>query len=228
MRSRVTLQESDRPVFEALLIDLGNVLVRFDHGRTLRAISAAAEPAGVVDPDSLRAALFGPLEREFDSGRLDAPEFFRKAERAAGLPLLPDEVWVPAWRDIFEPIPESLDLLSRLRPGVRTCLVSNTNRLHWEGVRSVCDVADRVDALALSFQAGLVKPDAAFFRSALDLVGATPGQAVFADDRPDFVEAARALGIDGITVTGPAALEDGLRLRRLLRAAPSPPAPART
>ena len=213
-------------MFEALLIDLGNVLVRFDHGRTLRAISAAA--AGVVDPESLRAALFGPLEREFDSGRLEAPEFFRKVERAAGLPPLPDEVWIPAWRDIFEPIPESLELLSGLHPGVRTCLVSNTNRLHWEGVRSVCDVTSRVDALALSFQAGLVKPDAAFFRQALDLADATPRQAVFADDRPDYVEAARALGMDGITVTGPAALEKGLRLRGLLRTAPSPASPPRT
>jgi putative hydrolase of the HAD superfamily len=215
-------------MYDALLIDLGNVLVRFDHGRTLRAIFAAAGAAGISDPGSLRATLFGPLEREFDAGRIDASTFFRRAERDAGLSALPDEVWIPAWRDIFEPIPESLDLLARLRPGVRSCLVSNTNRLHWEGVRSVCDVASRVDALALSFEVGLVKPDPAFFRHSLDLLGVSPARAVFADDRPDFVEAARALGIDGVTVTGPAALEEGLRLRGLLREGPSPPPCSRT
>jgi FMN phosphatase YigB (HAD superfamily) len=198
----------------AVLIDLGNVLVRFDHGRTLRTIASAA---GVADPESLRAAVFGRNEREFDRGRLDAPSFFRAVERDAGLPPLPDEIWGPAWRDIFEPIPEALALLAELRPDIRTCLVSNTNQLHWEGVRAVCDVACRVDALALSFEVGLVKPDPALFRYALKLVGAAPGEALFVDDRPDYVEAAQALGIDALAATSPAVLEEGFRLRGLLR-----------
>ena len=209
-------------MIEALLIDLGNVLVRFDHGQTLRAIAAAA---GIADPETLRPHLFGPLEREFDTGRIAAPEFFRRAERAAGLPSLPDTIWTAAWRDIFEPIPEALDLLSRVRAGVRTCLVSNTNALHWEGVLAVCDVDRRVDALALSFRAGLVKPDPAFFRLALDLVGAAPERAFFVDDRPELVEAARAIGIDSLTVTNPASLAKGLGERGLLSEEPPLPAP---
>ncbi len=212
-------------MLDALLIDLGNVLVRFDHGLTLRRIAFAA---GVADPDSLRSALFGPIERDFDAGHLDPTSFFRQAERAAGLPSVPDEIWRPAWRDIFEPIPEALALLSRLRPGVRKCLVSNTNELHWEGVKAVCDVESRMDALALSFEVGLVKPDPAFFRHALDLVGAAPGEALFVDDRSDFVEAARTLGIAGVAAATTAELERGLRLHGLLRADPSPPSPARS
>jgi glucose-1-phosphatase len=206
-------------MIEALLIDLGNVLVRFDHGRTLRAVAAAA---GVADPETLRPHLFGPLERDLDAGRIAAPDFFRAVERAAGLPRLPDEIWTSAWRDIFDPIPEALALLPRIRPGTRTCLVSNTNALHWEGVLAVCRVDRQVDALALSFRAGLVKPDPAFFRLALELVGAPPDRALFVDDRPDLVAAAAAMGIDSVTVPGPASLEKALRSRDLLGEAPRP------
>jgi FMN phosphatase YigB (HAD superfamily) len=199
---------------DLLLIDLGNVLVRFDHGRTLRAIASAA---GVADPESLRPAVFGRNEFDFDTGRLDAISFFRAVERDAGLQSIPDEIWIPAWRDIFEPIPEAFALLADLRPGVRTCLVSNTNPLHWEGVRAVCSVESLVSGLALSFEVGAAKPDPALFRYALDLAGFPPDQAAFADDRPDYVEAARALGIDSFVVTSPRDLAEGLRVRGLLR-----------
>jgi putative hydrolase of the HAD superfamily len=206
-------------MFQALLVDLGNVLVRFDHGRTLRAVSAAA---GEADPERLRPALFGPLERELDCGRLGTLDFFRAVERAAGIRRLPDEVWIPAWRDIFEPIPSALALLSLVRRPVRTCLVSNTNALHWEGVLAVCDVNRRVDALALSFEVGSVKPDTAIFDRALDLAGAGPEDAVFVDDKPEFVEAARRLGIDAFLASTPSALEEGLRSRDLLGGPPRP------
>ena len=81
----------------ALLLDLGNVLVRFDHGLTL----AALEKATGVAAAALKPHVFGPLEREFDLGRMDAPAFFRRVEAEASLPRLSDDVWIPAWRDIF-------------------------------------------------------------------------------------------------------------------------------
>jgi HAD superfamily hydrolase (TIGR01509 family) len=194
----------------ALLLDLGNVLVAFDHDRTLAGIGRAAG----AEPSALRAALFGDLEKDFDRGRLTPVEFFRSAERRAGLARLPDEVWTAAWRDIFTPIPEALALLPRLT--VPAALVSNTNVLHWEGVLAVAPEVARLDALALSFLHGSIKPEPALYRVALERLGAVPGEAVFADDRPEHVEGARSLGIDGFLVTSPAALEHELSTRGLL------------
>src|SRR5439155_17102372 len=109
------------------------------------------EAATGVPAERLRGVVLGGLEKEFDAGRLTPAEFFREAEALGGLPRVPDEVWISAWRDIFTPIPESLALLTRLAPDVRSALVSNTNVVHWEGVLRVCDVDRRVNALALSF-----------------------------------------------------------------------------
>lgn len=197
----------------ALLVDLGNVLVRFDHDLTIGALSRATGRPG----PELRHAIFDSgLERELDLGRLGADQLFREVEARLHLGRLPDEVWIPAWRDIFSPIPEALDLLGRLAPTVRTALVSNTNALHWEGVQRVCDVATRVDALALSFQVGAVKPDPRIFDAALCALSAGHASAVFADDRADLVAAARDLGIDGFVVADPAGLRNGLLERGLL------------
>jgi putative hydrolase of the HAD superfamily len=162
------------------------------------------------------------LEKDLDCGRIAPAEFFRAAEASASLPRVSDDVWTPAWRDIFTPIPESIALLSRFLPHVSTCLVSNTNALHWEGVLRVADLDRRVDALALSFQVGASKPDARIFEAALEAAGTPRAEAVFADDRPDFVEAARSLGLDAFVVDSPATLEGELERRGVLGPPPPP------
>ncbi len=197
----------------ALLLDLGNVLVRFDHGLTLARLEATTG----VPAEALRPHVFGPLERDFDLGRIGATAFFRAVERAAGLPRLPDAVWTAAWRDIFFRDERALALLPRLAPDVAPVLVSNTNPLHWEGVLAVAPELPRLLPLrALSFEIGTGKPDPAHFRAALALAGAAPREAVFADDREEMVAAARALGIDAFAVGSTDDLEHGLRTRDLL------------
>jgi len=201
----------------ACLLDLGKVLVRFDHGRTLRRL----EEVSGIPAEELRPHVFGPLERELDLGRLGTSQFFRAVERSAGLARLADDVWVPAWRDIFQKDEDAASVLPRIRRGVRTCVVSNTNALHWDGVLRVWDVDRRVDALALSFEVGAVKPEPALFRAALAALDAEAPRAVFADDRSELVDAARRLGIDAFVVDGPGALADGLARRGLLADGPS-------
>lgn len=178
----------------------------------MRAISeATGRPV-----ESLRPALFGDLERRYDRGEVSTEAFFRAAEAEAGLAPLPDDVWIPAWRDIFTPIPEALALLDALRPGLRTAIVSNTNPLHWDGVLRLARVDCAVDALALSFEVGAVKPEPAIFEAALARLGVTASEAVYADDRPDLVTAARALGLDAFVVDSTDTLGRELARRGLL------------
>ena len=207
----------------ALLVDLGNVLVRFDYDVTLRRIQSAT---GVPSAE-LRPHLFGALEREFGLGRMTPTAFFRAAERSAGIPRLDDDVWTPAWRDIFTPVPAALSALGSLEPDVVAVLVSNTNALHWEGVlRVVPELPRLVPLRALSFEVGAAKPDPAIFHAALARAGARPGDALYADDRQELVEAARTLGIEGFVVTDPGLLASELRNRGFV-APSSVPLPAR-
>jgi putative hydrolase of the HAD superfamily len=199
-------------VTRALLADLGKVLVGFDHQVTCdRLAEAAGVPAG-----RLRPVLFGDLEAAFDRGSFTPAGFFRACEQRAGFSPLPDHVWTAAWRDIFIPLPEAIAALSRVRPGVRRVLVSNTNELHWEGVLNVFDPRELFDALVLSFRVGAVKPEKAFWEAALAAAGCEAHDCLYADDRPELVAAASALGIPGFVVNGPAAFASGLADRGLL------------
>jgi FMN phosphatase YigB (HAD superfamily) len=199
-------------VTRALLADLGKVLVGFDHQVTCdRLAEATGVPAG-----RLRSVLFGDLETAFDRGFLTTAGFFRACEQRAGLSPLPDAVWTAAWRDIFVPLPEAIAALSRVKPGVRRVLVSNTNELHWEGVLSVFDPRELFDALVLSFRAGAVKPEDAFWDAALAAAGCEAGECLYADDSPGLVAAASARGIPGFVVDGPSSFAEGLAERGLL------------
>lgn len=200
-------------MIRGLLVDLGNVLVRFDHGITLRKIASATG----ADAGSLRSAIFDGHDRELDSGRVTPEEFFRGAESRAGLPRLPDETWIEAWRDIFTPIPETLGALSRRRPGLRAVLVSNTNSVHWDGVRRIAPVDALVEGAVLSYAVGAMKPEPAIFEAALEKIALSPSECLFADDRPDFVEGAARLGIEGIVVDRPETLVRELERRGLVR-----------
>lgn len=203
---------------QALLVDLGKVLVGFDHQVTCNRL---AEVTG-ASAGHLRSVLFGDLETAFDRGRLSASAFFRACEKEAGLRRLSDEVWARAWRDIFHPLPDAIAALARVRPGVRRVLVSNTNALHWEGVLGVFDPLELVDALVLSFRVGAVKPEPRFWDAALAAAECAPGECLYADDRPELVTAASARGIPGFVVQETGSFAAELDRRGLLSGAADP------
>jgi len=100
---------------------------------------------------------------------------------------------------------------------VAPVLVSNTNSLHWEGVLAVLpELPDLVPLRALSFEIGAAKPEAAHFEAALALAGARAQDALYADDRPELVTAARELGIAGFVVADPDELAGELQRRGFL------------
>jgi putative hydrolase of the HAD superfamily len=83
-------------------------------------------------------------------------------------------------------------------------------------VLRVAELESRVDSLVLSFRVGSCKPSPAIFRAALESLGVSARDAVFADDRPEHLAGAAALGIDGILVEDTASFAAGLERAGLL------------
>jgi len=90
---------------------------------------------------------------------------------------------------------DSVPALRALRAsGLRTAVVSNCDH----GTRPVVErlgLTEEADAVVLSFEAGVAKPDAGIYRKALEDVGAMPQEAVFVDDQLAYCEGADAVGI---------------------------------
>jgi putative hydrolase of the HAD superfamily len=101
----------------------------------------------------------------------------------------------------FRAYPEVPDVLARLRAGgARLAVVSN-----WDV--SLHDVLERtglrplVDAVVISAELGVAKPDPAIFRAALDRLGAVADGAVHIGDSLEHdVAGARAAGLEAVLV----------------------------
>ena len=89
-------------------------------------------------------------------------------------------------------------LLRELRPRHRTAICSNA----WSGARAAFEgrfgFHRDVDAMVISAEVGLAKPDPAIFHLVLDRLDVAAADALFVDDREDNVAAARALGMHAL------------------------------
>lgn len=95
---------------------------------------------------------------------------------------------------------DALPVLRELRRrGRRTAVVSNCSH----STRPVVDrlgLAAEVDAVILSFEVRVAKPDPGIYRAALDALDAHPSEAVFVDDQADYCDGASALGISTLLI----------------------------
>jgi putative hydrolase of the HAD superfamily len=84
---------------------------------------------------------------------------------------------------------------------------SLSNAVHACFCRERLPVLRRFDALVMSCEVGLAKPDPAIYRAALDRVGSAPERTVFFHDIPGYVEAARSVGLHAEIFTTASAFE---------------------
>jgi FMN phosphatase YigB (HAD superfamily) len=94
-----------------------------------------------------------------------------------------------------------LALIRGLRPGIRTGVISNT----WLGARDV--MAQWInpatfDTVVFSAEEKCRKPEEKIYRIALGRLGLAPEEAMFFDDFPENVEAARRIGIQASVFPG--------------------------
>jgi putative hydrolase of the HAD superfamily len=89
-------------------------------------------------------------------------------------------------------------LISELKKTYKTAILSNvgTNQI----LDNLLSAEEQTlfDAFIFSYQVGVIKPDPKIYKIALEKLGIEPQEAVFTDDVPRNVEAAKALGIQGI------------------------------
>ncbi len=185
---------------QAIVFDFGNVVAFFDHRLTTNRLA----PHAGISADAIHAYLFGgTLEDEYESGGLSTEDFLSRVRQNCRLSC-PDEIIATAWADIFQPNHEVCALLPGLKQQrFRLLLASNTNELHARqfGPQFAREL-EYFDALVLSHEIGIRKPQAAFFEHCRRLADCPPEACVFIDDLPANVAGARACGWHGIVYTG--------------------------
>ncbi|TMR98266.1 HAD family hydrolase [Nonomuraea basaltis] len=133
-----------------------------------------------------------------ERGELDGPAFERElAARLLTLDGVPPvaEGLLDRMFAGFERVEAMHDMLRDVREhGVKTCLVSNS----WSNTYPRDDWDDIFDAVVISGEVGMRKPEPGIFHHALGQVGLPGEECVFIDDIEANIVAARTLGMTGI------------------------------
>jgi HAD superfamily hydrolase (TIGR01509 family) len=184
----------------ALAFDLGNVLVKVDHGRFCRGLARLAG----VSPEAVFAQVFETdLEIGYDTGRLSSREFYDLVQARVGVKL-PFADFGRLWSDIFAPLAGMEAVLAELAPRYPLFLLSNTNPLHFDYIRELFPaLLTPFKAFILSYQVGSRKPEAGIYQALIRETGCPPRQILYLDDKPPFVEAARGQGLTAWHFTTP-------------------------
>jgi putative hydrolase of the HAD superfamily len=177
-------------MIKAFLFDIGNVLVRFDYGRVFRVVEQVIGAERVAEVErEIRA-----LGQEMECGVVSADEFVARSVALIG-PGMGEMEFRAVFNDIFWVNEPMLTVVERLRGRVPLYLFSNTSELHERYLFERYEVFGRFQGGFYSWSAGCMKPDEAFYRKALDVLGLEPGEIAYIDDLPDNIATGRRLGL---------------------------------
>jgi len=201
---------SDTDKIKAIIFDLGNVLVDFDHMIAARKISAFTDMAA---EDIFNLFFDSPLTAAFEEGRISPRDFFSEVKEKLNLKLDYDR-FVLIWNEIFflsEKNRAVYDLAKSLKGRYKLFVLSNINFLHLEYIKKEFSIFDAFDNVMTSCELGFKKPDPAIYKKALEILGVEAESTFYTDDRAELTEKAKELGIRSFVFTGAEQLRNDLR-----------------
>ena len=197
----------------AILFDLGKVLIRFDFRRGYQALEGLCPYAAADIPKRLAGT--GLVER-FETGLIEPRDFVEEMRHRLDLQVDYDQ-FSAIWSSIFTEVLIPSEMLERLARRYRLVLVSNTNALHFESIRvAYADLLRHFHSLVLSYEVRAMKPADGIYQAAIGRAGCRPEECFYTDDIVAYVEAARRLGIDGVVFESRAQLEAELHSRGMI------------
>jgi len=178
---------------DTLVFDLFGVLIAFDNERVYARLAAHCER-----PERALTQLNGLMARnDIVTGKRSLLEVHQELTNTHGLKL-DFPAFEAAW---LEPYHESMmgmrELIETLAPRRRLVLLSNIDGYYWPVVQESQPELRLFEALFLSFELGLAKPDAQIFQQVCRRTQTSPEQCYFIDDTLPNVEAAIAVGFCG-------------------------------
>ena len=199
------VSETDRPGPDAILFDLGGVLMNFG------GLQRLAELSGEADGPALRSKWVGSKwVQAFERGKCDAEAFGEGVVSDWGLDLTPAEFVDDFVRWSAGPFAGSVELVRSLHGTIRMGCLSNTNPAHWQQHLDRWGIVGYFDWTFVSHELGMMKPDPELFQHVIRTIGTTADRLLFFDDCNDHVLAARKLGIRAELTRGVSEVQDAL------------------
>jgi FMN phosphatase YigB (HAD superfamily) len=178
---------SAQPI-DAVVFDIGRVLVRLEFSRFLAYLDRHGVPGAQIE-ELLEKIELSAYER----GQFDGNELLRRIA-AMGDGRMTVDALRELWLGMFIPDPAMIDLARRLAGSRRVYLLSNIGDLHWEFLERETEIPSLGHGALPSYKARSSKPDPAIYRKAEEMFGLVPARTVFIDDLLPNVDTALQRG----------------------------------
>lgn len=194
---------------KAVVFDLGNVCIDFDHMVAARRISRFA---GMPAAEIFDLLFDSEICRRFEEGRVTAAGFFSDITQTLNLNITYEE-FLPIWNEIFfltDRNSEVQRMAKRLKQDYTLAMISNINILHFEYLKANFPFLRLFDNPVLSFEQHLRKPDERIYKKSLEILNLKAPEVAYTDDRREFTDKANMLGMRSFYYQGPDKLKKDL------------------
>jgi glucose-1-phosphatase len=197
----------------AIIFDIGRVLVRLD---IAGAMGGLAGRISLSPQETWTAIEHDPSWRDWQEGRMTARDWQLHISRRLGVDITFEE-FSAIWNRVLDATPlVDSSLLENLSKHYRLAVLSNTDPIHVAELEKKFDFFKFFPQRIYSCVVGASKPSPIIFREALKACKVSADNALYIDDIPAYVEAARQLGMDGIVFESAEQLKSELEQRGLL------------
>ena len=175
---------------------MGNVLIDFRWRELFTEMGLSGERFERMADATVR----DPVWNEFDLGIWTDDMMLEAFIKNA--PELEDEMrammgeYFPGLLKKFDYTDEWLDSLKAR--GYKICILSNFSRKAFTDCADELDYVKKADVAVISYNIHLIKPDPKIYEYILDTYDINPKEAVFIDDNPANIEAAKKFGINTV------------------------------
>lgn len=145
--------------------------------------------------------------QELDSGAVSEKEWFETTAALAGKTAAEVRDEFKGLLNINDAV---VECIKKLKASCAIGICSNTSGTYLRALLKERVLTGLFDGIVISSECGIIKPDPRIFRLAAEKLSVRPEEAVFIDDNPDNVEAARRVGMTGILFSSAEDLKEAL------------------
>ena len=202
------VRDKSSGAIQALLFDLGGVVIDFDFNRVFR---RWADISGRRFEYIRSRFQFDHYFEALERGEIDAVQYFNALRRTLGIDIS-DKAFEEGWNRVYiGEIPGIADVLRRASDKLPLYALTNSNSIHktvW--TRRFQRTLRLFRHVFNSSDMGARKPDPEAFRIVADATGVDPDAMVFYDDFVENITGARRAGFHAVHVTSTADVVNSL------------------